>query len=190
MSNKHIIEKLIDEQEQLEEKIKFLEEENKKLKFFNRECKEETERFMEENKKLKEECGAMDVIEKLNQEFDDLQNLNQKLIEEIELKAETIKEQQVELEIMSFWIKYKNIDHFPDIIHFWYDYGEHIQNKLDIPINYNPEYDRVFYEWYPLYGTGFDENDLPSIPEFLIRKYRDYENNFKDYVFKELVEDF
>ena len=32
-----------------------LEKENDKLKFFNRDCKEETERFMEENERLKVE---------------------------------------------------------------------------------------------------------------------------------------
>jgi len=134
-------------------------------------------------------CDSANIIEKLNKEFDDLQNLNQKLVEEVELKAETIKEQQVELEVMSLWIRYNKIDHFPDMLSFWYDYGESL-HKLDVPINYNPEYDKVFSEWYPLYGTGFDEGDLPSIPNLLRRQYRDYENNFEDYVFKELVENY
>ena len=79
MSNKHIIEKLIDEQEQLEEKIKFLEEENKDyekhiveqerelqdlrtentqihgLEACNHQQKLRIKELEEENKKLKEE---------------------------------------------------------------------------------------------------------------------------------------
>ena len=132
-------------------------------------------------------CDSANIIEKLNKEFDELQNLNQELVEEVELKAETIKEQQVELEVMTLWIRYKNIDHFPDMIHFWYDYGEYLQNKLDVPINYNPEYDKVFSEWFPTYNP--EVFDLET-PELLRRQYRDYEDNFEDYVFKELVENY
>jgi len=154
----------------------------------NRNLKDENSKLKEENKKLKEECGAMNVIEKLNKEFDEIQTENQKLVEEVELKAETIKEQQVELEVMTFWLKYKNIDHFPDRLRFWYDNGENIQKKLDVDIGYHPDYDKVFYEWYPLYGTGF--NDLPPIPEFLQRECEKYEDNFEDYLFEEIVENY
>ena len=52
-------------------------------------------------------CDSANVIEKLNQEFDDLQNLNQELIEEIELKAETIKEQHEELQIVCRFSDYQ-----------------------------------------------------------------------------------
>jgi len=72
-----------------------------------RKLQEKNKRLEEENKKLKEECGAMDIVEKLNKEFDDLQNLNQKLIEEIELKAETIKEQHEELQIVCRFSDYQ-----------------------------------------------------------------------------------
>tara|TARA_R100001086_G_C11631076_1_gene201664 strand:- start:63 stop:479 length:417 start_codon:yes stop_codon:yes gene_type:complete len=135
-------------------------------------------------------CDSANVIEKLNQEFDDLQNLNQELVEEIELKAETIKEQQVELKIMSLWIQYKKIDSFTEQIHFWYDNGEYIQNKLGVDIDYNPEYDKVFCEWYPTTDTDGFEDLWRNIPNLLQRRCEVYEDNFEDYIMNELIEDY
>ena len=71
------------------------------------EQQEQIKRLEEENKKLKDECGAMDIVEKLNKAFDEVQNLNQEFVEEIEYKTETIKELKLELEIVSRFSDYQ-----------------------------------------------------------------------------------
>ena len=50
------------------------------------------EELQEENEKLKEECGAMNIVEKLNKEFDEIQNKNIKLEKENIKKDNIIKE--------------------------------------------------------------------------------------------------
>tara|TARA_Y100000593_G_C4264892_1_gene314227 strand:+ start:154 stop:840 length:687 start_codon:yes stop_codon:yes gene_type:complete len=88
------------------------------------------QKLKDENKKLKEECGAMDIINKLNKEFDDLQNLNQKFVEEIELKAETIKEQKLELEIVSRFADYVRFHSNVLTSAFWFkDNGDWLAKK-------------------------------------------------------------
>ena len=52
-------------------------------------------------------CHSANMIEKLNKEFDDLQNLNQEFVEEIEYKTETIKELKLELEIVCRFSDYQ-----------------------------------------------------------------------------------
>ena len=89
-----------------EEQIKELKEENDEYKLRD----ENTTTYKElekDNEKLKEECGAMDIVEKLNKEFDELQTENQEFVEEIEYKTETIKELKLELEIVCRFSDYQ-----------------------------------------------------------------------------------
>ena len=90
-------------------------------------------------------CDSANVIEKLNKEFDDLQNLNQKLVEEVELKAKTIKEQQEELKIMSMFTSFKIQRILPEKVEWFYDFGDYLHKKGII--EKHNDYDKKFLEW-------------------------------------------
>ena len=126
-------------------------------------------------------CDSANVIEKLNKEFDEIQTENQKLVEENDYKTEKNKKLENNAMLMSLYIRYKKIDSFTEQIHFWYDNGEYIQNKLDVDIDYEEEYSKEFCEWFPTYDiNGFDIQIHCEV----------YEDNFEDYIINEVIEDY
>lgn len=127
-------------------------------------------------------CDSANVIEKLNQEFDDLQNLNQKLVEEVELKAKTIKEQQEELKIMSMFTSFKVQRILPEKVEWFYDFGDYLHKKGII--EKHNDYDKKFLEWK---SAALQDDIIGIIPgEFLEYEMYEYEEKFSEYVFEEI----
>lgn len=127
-------------------------------------------------------CDSANVIEKLNQEFDDLQNLNQKLVEEVELKAKTIKEQQEELKIMSMFTSFKVQRILPEKVEWFYDFGDYLHKKGII--EKHNDYDKKFLEWK---SAALQDDIIGIIPgQFLEYEMYEYEEKFSEYVFEEI----
>ena len=70
---------------------------------------EEIIKLKEENEKLKEECGAMNIVEKLNKEFDEVQTQNQNLKEEKEFWEKQYWDLMTEFKFMVCFHQYNNI---------------------------------------------------------------------------------
>ena len=168
------------EKQSLRMKYPFIDElelKNCNLSLENKNLKDENSKLKDENKKLKEECGAMDVIEKLNQEFDDLQNINQKLVEEIELKAETIKEQNEELKILSMYLSCKECGSYVvDLINWFYQNSNYLRKKGVLEFEAWP-FEKEINDWYTRIQA--EEAALPS--ELLQQMAWDLETQFEEY---------
>jgi len=129
-------------------------------------------------------CDSAKIVEKLNEEFDDLQNLNQKLIEEIEVKAETIKEQELELKISSMFIAFKICRTLSEKVEWFYDFGENLHKKGIIEIH--NDYDKKFLEW-KLAADADPDMIIGIVPgEFLEYEMYEYEEKFTEYVYEEV----
>jgi predicted nuclease with TOPRIM domain len=125
-------------------------------------CSEQQEqiiRLEEENKKLKEECGAMDIVEKLNKEFDELQTENQKLVEENDYKTEKNKELELHMEILALYTDFQiegNIGSL-EIIIWFNDYGRPLKDNAVLDEDIFKEFQALCKEW-----NDDDEHNLPS----------------------------
>lgn len=152
---------------ELEHKVKSLRESNDELCFENDEinrkwaednerngdiCSEQQEqiiRLEEENKLLKEECGAMNMVEKLNKEFDELQTENQKLVEENDYKTEKYNEYQKDIKILAFYTDYQidgNVGSI-DIILWLNDHGAGLVNLGVLDKDIFKEFQVLCKEW-------------------------------------------
>ena len=129
-------------------------------------------------------CNEL-YLEEIIAELKELQNINQKLIEEIELKAQTIKEQQDELKIISMFADFKSMETIAGKIEWFYDNGDYLHKKGII--QKDNDYDKRFLE----FKFAIQEDDPMTTgrywQEFLEYEMFQYQKQFYDWCSENII---